>query len=273
MVPVALDRSRGVGYVFYEAALLRGLNFNIDTPPPGIQVSKVLGPRAGAIGSDTAAHGDFNNDGFDDLMIGNPLDNPLGRSRAGTLSVFLGQNSPWPAVVDTAPGAGQAGVSIFEIRGAHGSMPGGDSGDTLGYSASVGDLDGDSRIDIVANEMTGNGAGPNAIDNGNMLVISGALVPGGGGTPVQFVRGDANQDGTLDISDPVVELSYLFSGVATVCLDALDSNDDGAVDVADPIFLLGYQFAGGLPPSAPFAGCGPDPTADGISCASFAPCP
>ncbi len=260
----------GIGYVFYHAALLRGLNFNIDSLPPGIQMTKVLGPNSGAIGSDTVAHGDFNNDGIDDLMIGNPGANPLGRSKAGSLSVFLGQNTPWPALVDTAPGAATPGVSIFEIQGAHGNMPS-DTGDTLGYSASVGDLDGDSRTDIIANEMRGNGAGPNSIDSGNLIVVSGAYITGG--PAVDFIRGDANQDGVHDLSDPIVELSYLFGGAASVCLDAFDANDDGDVDLADPIYQLNYQFGGGTPPSPPFPTCGPDPTSDGNGCASFAVCP
>ena len=260
----------GIGYVFYQAALLRGEHFVVDTPPVGVQITKVLGPNTGAIGSDTVAHGDFNNDGFDDLMIGNPGADPQGRGSAGSLSVFLGQSAPWPSLVDTAVGQVPAGVTIFEIQGREGNALN-DVGDTLGYSASVGDLDGDARTDIVVNEMRGNGAGTNAVDSGNLVVISGVLIPGG--PSVVFVRGDANIDGAIDLSDPIVALAYLFTGGASACLDALDANDDGEVDLADPIFQLAYQFGGGAVLPAPFPGCAPDPTADAINCAFFDACP
>ena len=262
----------GVGYVLYDAAQLRGANFNIDTPPPGLQITKVLGPVVGAIGSDTVAHGDFNADGIGDLMIGNPGDDPLGRTRAGSLSIFLGQVGPWPAVVDTAVGAAPAsGIEILTVQGADGAS-GSDNGDTLGYSASVGDLDGDARTDIVVNEMRGNGVNPAGEDSGNLIVISGALVPGG--ASVDFRRGDVTEDGSLDISDPIAMLLHLFAGQPTTCSDAHDANDDGSLNLADPIQLLGYLFQAGPPLAPPFASCGADPTTiDTLGCSAFGACP
>lgn len=89
----------------------------------------------------------------------------------------------------------------------------------------------------------------------------------------EFMRGDANADGKIDISDPVKVLSYLFALGAVTCLDALDANDDGNINIGDAIYLLGYNFAHGAPPPSPFPGCGPDPTNDTVDCAGFAPCP
>lgn len=260
----------GIGYVFYNAAALKGLSFNVDALPMGVAMTKILGPRVSAIGSDTVGDGDFNNDGIDDLMIGNPGDSPQSRTKAGSMHVFLGQNTPWPAFIDTAPNAAPPGVSIFKIQGVLGTS-GSDVGDTLCYSAAVGDMDGDGRTDIIANEMRGNGTGPNAIDSGNLLVVSGTLVPGG--SSEDFVRGDANRDGLLDIADPVRVLGYLFAGAGTTCLDAMDANDDGSVDVADPVYELSYLFGAGAPPAAPFGACGADPTADALNCALFRICP
>lgn len=85
------------------------------------------------------------------------------------------------------------------------------------------------------------------------------LVVGGGG----FRRGDANNDTTFDISDPVLALAALFIiGTAPPsCLDAADSNDDGTFDISDPVYSLASLFIPGSPPP-PSPGpdvCGTDP--------------
>ncbi|MFN0060786.1 MAG: carboxypeptidase regulatory-like domain-containing protein [Planctomycetota bacterium] len=82
-----------------------------------------------------------------------------------------------------------------------------------------------------------------------------------------FVRGDANGDGVIQISDPIHLLTYLFQGGAAVsCYDAFDLNDSGAIDIADAIYSLSFQFSAGLPPPSPFPVCGMDPTPDALSC-------
>ena len=54
-----------------------------------------------------------------------------------------------------------------------------------------------------------------------------------------FVRGDTNDDNTVDISDPIATLGFLFGDMAVLdCLDAADSNDDGQIDIFDPIDTL-----------------------------------
>jgi hypothetical protein len=89
-----------------------------------------------------------------------------------------------------------------------------------------------------------------------------------------FKRADGNADGSVDISDPVQVLGYLFLGGAEpTCLDAADANDDNAVDISDASAILGYLFLGGPPPPAPgpFA-CGPDPTAGGLAECAYRAC-
>lgn len=82
-----------------------------------------------------------------------------------------------------------------------------------------------------------------------------------------FVRGDANDDGKLDIADPVRVLLYLFGSVAKPpCLDAYDVNDDGRIDIADAVYGLQFLFAGGDPPPKPFPNPGPDVTEDDFAC-------
>ncbi|MBI4604971.1 MAG: hypothetical protein HY721_23665 [Planctomycetes bacterium] len=83
-----------------------------------------------------------------------------------------------------------------------------------------------------------------------------------------FRRGAVNADGSVDISDAIAILFYLFLGGAEpACLDAADVNDDGAVDISDAVRLLGYLFAGlpAPPPPGP-AVAGPDPTPDELGC-------
>lgn len=94
--------------------------------------------------------------------------------------------------------------------------------------------------------------------------------------PINFVRGDANADGGIDISDAITILSILFTPgtPAPVCTDSADVNDDGAFDIGDAISLLSSLFVFGSPsPPVPNPGCGPDPTADSLDCMAFPPCP
>ena len=51
-----------------------------------------------------------------------------------------------------------------------------------------------------------------------------------------FVRGDANHDKGVDISDAVFNLTYLFSGgEAPPCEDAADVDDEAAMKIARDI--------------------------------------
>ncbi len=83
-----------------------------------------------------------------------------------------------------------------------------------------------------------------------------------------LLRGDANGDQAVDVSDAVFTLAHLFlGGRAPDCDDAADANDDGVVDISDPIAILEYLFTGGrsdLP--APFPAPGEDPTVDALGC-------
>jgi hypothetical protein len=88
-----------------------------------------------------------------------------------------------------------------------------------------------------------------------------------------FRRGDANVDGSTDISDGIFILDALFFGTAVVvCGKANDTNDDGQVDISDGISVLAFLFLGGESPPAPFPDCGMDPTADLLTCESAEAC-
>ena len=81
-----------------------------------------------------------------------------------------------------------------------------------------------------------------------------------------FVRGDANWDQVLDISDGLHTLFHLFLGREVNCADAADFNDDGELGLADAIGMLDFLFRSGSAPRAPYPALGLDPTADGLEC-------
>ena len=170
----------GLGHLFHHAAALKGLEFDLQLPPPGLVVTRILGPENGAIGADTAAVGDFDGDGVDDIVFASPHANPLGRNNAGAAHVIYGKPGGWPALIDLAPAQlpPPEVVRVAMIQGARGDGGGGDTGDTLGYSAAAGDVDGDGLSDLIINEMVGNGLSPGTIDVGNLIVVGGRALRG-----------------------------------------------------------------------------------------------
>jgi hypothetical protein len=112
------------------------------------------------------------------------------------------------------------------------------------------------------------------LNSGSVRRIFSTVVP-------EFIRGDANGDGAIDIGDAVAILAALFTSGPSLCPDAEDGNDDGARDISDPVYLLSYLFAFAAPPPPPFgafpAGCGVDPTPDAppgdLGCPAGSGCP
>jgi hypothetical protein len=111
------------------------------------------------------------------------------------------------------------------------------------------------------------------LDPRGQSALESAVVYVGPDGPV-FVRGDANQSGTVDISDAVAILGYLFLGTPSGfgCLEAADIDGGGEVNISDPIGLLGHLFLGDPPPAAPYPGCGEGATPPVLGCETFAPC-
>ncbi len=161
-------------------------------------------------------------------------------------------------------------------------------------SGSVSDCDGNGTPDECDTDCDGNGS-PDACDiasgaaedcNGNEVPDSCDLSSGtsvdtnGNSTPDEcepsFRRGDANEDGGVDIADAIFMLyTLMLNGPASGCADTTDSNDSGTHDIADAVFILSYQFAGGNAPPSPGPNtCGVDATPDdGLSCDSYNACP
>lgn len=77
---------------------------------------------------------------------------------------------------------------------------------------------------------------------------------------------------SVEMSDGLFVVDYLFlGGDAPPCLDAADANDDGRLNVLDPIwmfqFVIGNDAIGPALPE-PFTTLGEDPTEDSLDCQS-----
>jgi hypothetical protein len=95
------------------------------------------------------------------------------------------------------------------------------------------------------------------------------------GTLRAFRRADVNDDGVVDISDPIAVLGFLFLGGPErfACAKSADANDDGVIDISDPVLVLTNLFLGGQPIPEPFTRCGLDASPDDLPCEAVAYCP
>lgn len=83
-----------------------------------------------------------------------------------------------------------------------------------------------------------------------------------------FVRGDANQDGHVTLSDVYAILRFLYLQSSLACGDAADVDDDGAITRIDAFALIGALYFGQSSVLKPYPDPGPDPTPDGLGCGS-----
>ena len=142
-------------------------------------------------------------------------------------------------------------------------------------SIAIADVNQDGKADVIAAKSEGvtyfsnRTSGPTAVGllsdcNGNVIpdscdIRNGLLAdtnqngaPDLYELPTGFHRGDADVDGSLNISDPLFVLRFLFlGGPAPPCLEAADANDDADLDATDAIFVLGYLFLGTESPPSP----------------------
>ena len=131
-------------------------------------------------------------------------------------------------------------------------------------SVALADLNGDGLLDVV----TANYGYADTVNDISVLYNLGAHG--------KFIRGDSNADGSVDLSDAVTILRYLFLGEGEItCIDSADVNDNGEVGgdgVTDAIHLLAYLFLGGAAPPEPLGDCGFDRTLDVLTCDGHAAC-
>jgi hypothetical protein len=250
----------GAAYVIYGAPLLRGRVLDLAAPetrPDGVTVSELFGDRALELFADTIDTGDFDRDGFDDVAIASPFqfNDFVDNREPGMVTILFGQAAPFPERFFPTVSSPGDGPRLAVVHGA-------DDFDKFGYSLAVADHDGDGHADLFANAMHGSGSSNDVDFTGEAYLISGFHLT----VPAPFVRGDADGDSSVALADALVTLEYIFRRRTESCPDAADVDDDGRVNVTDPVRLLRHLFAGAPPPPAPFPAPGDDPAADGLWC-------
>ena len=213
-------------------------------------------------GDSVSGAGDFNGDGFDDLIIGASSANPNGMDNAGKSYVVFGNNTGFSSSLDLSALDGTNGFVINGI----------DAEDRSGGSVSdAGDVNGDGFDDIIVGAFRGDPNGNSSagesyvlfgqsggfsssfdfssLDGTNGFVISGIDEEDRSGWSVSGA-GDVNGDGFDDLvigapgmffdhfDPPIVPLStgrsYVVFGRASVSAPILgDVNQDGVVDFLD----------------------------------------
>lgn len=67
--------------------------------------------------------------------------------------------------------------------------------------------------------------------------------------PFPYICGDANGDESINVSDAVYIINYVFvGGGAPDPLESADANCDSSVNVSDAVFIINFVFVGGNPP-------------------------
>ena len=219
---------------------------------------------------------DLDGDGLDDLVVAGRL--PSGESR---LTVFRGDettrfDAQWIRledgdgadflIADVLPRLGAEFLTVDPTR-ARVTMVGSRTPFVrrsfplaLPFGANdrprlaVGKFNGDGRQSIVIANAT----------TGQVEVLEDVACRGEILAVPEFRRGDANQDGTVGLTDAVTVLQHLFAaGEALACEDAADTDDNGALNLADPVRILAFLFNSGASPAPPGPlECGEDPTED-----------
>jgi hypothetical protein len=239
----------GMTYLIYGGPALPAHLVIEEDPPVPDGVVRIRGEGAQEAAGKVGPAGDFDGDGYADFVIGAPgyQQDPSGQV-PGNIFLMLGAKS-LPDRIELKDLRGQG----IKINSAKNELT------LLGYSVGAhGDLNGDGRTDFAFTEQ---------------MLLSQSQFPDsvfalyGQGPDQRFIRGDANRDDAVDVSDATAILGYLFLGAGTPpCEDAEDVDDLGSVELTDVVNLLDHLFLGGPAPPAPYPGPGVDLTADGLGC-------
>ena len=168
-------------------------------------------------GVSVAGAGDFNGDGFDDLIIGATGSDPNGNSRAGESYVIFGTSASFSSSLDLSS---LDGISGFVINGIEES-------DFNGASvSSAGDINGDGFDDLIIGAHQANPDGNN--DAGQSYIIFGSADFG----PTPPVSRDFE----------TAALSYIENGGAQNITAALTLSDVDDTDLESAVISISAGF-------------------------------
>ena len=192
----------GRAFIFFGQNPVGQISLRADADANVILDGQSAGDR---FGESVASAGDFNGDGFDDVIVGAHLDSNNGESSSGSAFIFFGQN-PVSQIILRADADADI---ILDGQGAQ---------DFFGASvASAGDFNGDGLSDVIIGASN---------DNNNGQLSSGSAFLFFGQIPVGqlTLRADADADVILDgqSADDLFGISVASAG---------DFNGDGFDDV------------------------------------------
>lgn len=210
----------------------------LDTYPAGVLPREIVLP-------------DLNGDGVTDVVV-------AGGRGTDFIVRYLGKGDGTlasSAIVETGPRPNSVDGSDFNLDG---------HDDVIAANWSLGD-ESLSSMSLLLGDGAGNlGPAVNYEPGVGFRKIT-ALAVGQFNQPL-FLRGDANGDGAVNISDAITIVLVAIQSHPVDCLDASDADDSGRVDLTDDLMLFHYLFLTGGGPAAPFPGAGGDPTIDSLSC-------
>ncbi|WP_281018759.1 FecR domain-containing protein [Minwuia sp. IMCC3077] len=179
-----------------------------------------------ALGYSIAGEGDFNGDGFDDLIIGAPASSYGQANAAGEIYVVFGGTDGFPAINNIGDLVGSGDAIVIDGQQTFARL-----GESVDFA---GDFDGDGFDDIIA-------GAPDANYAGQAFVIFGSAAPASGTLDSLLVANGAIQiDGAL-AGDA---LGHAVSGAGDVNGDGLDDvivgspYNDAYADGAGAAFVI-----------------------------------
>ncbi|MCP4570440.1 MAG: VWA domain-containing protein [FCB group bacterium] len=196
----------------------------------GSSIFEFTGESGGdRLGIAVADAGDVNGDGYSDIMVG-ASGHDGGGSGQGAVYIYSGLD----------------GVALRILYGSSASVP-----DNAAYGeavAGIGDINADCFADILVGSPQA--AAPVSTQNGRAYIYE--MIDNCNPYPVcptDYLCGDANADGTLNVGDAVYLINYIFkNGPTPIPLCIGDANGDGAINVGDAVYMINYVFKGGPSP-------------------------
>ena len=187
----------------------------------------------------SAAAGDVNGDGIDDILLGAPLaDGPANdRPQAGEVYVILGSPSLEPAI-DLA--LGQQALTLF----------GAEEEDRLGISVTAGDVNGDGRADVLAGAFLADGPDNARYQAGEAYLLLGGPSLGGARDVAQ-----GEYDLAIIAADEDDQLGYAVAtgdlnadGIGDLIIGAFRADGPGNArnDTGEAYVIFGSRALGGV---------------------------